>query len=336
MGESNRQHKPIDLFELNGRLIAGKESLPVPAPDPLAELARSVEGDGRVGSADTDPDEEVRADDWSSARAQAARPPKPGFKTPHTAAVAPPAGIHASRYLAPMEQTHSPQRKRLGMSTSFYVGASAVLIAVMLAVYFVRPGGFALSLLGQHADAIVAEVPAAVTIAALAITPNPTAAIAFPADAAGGAELSSISEHATSTAFATLRDQTLARPPAAMSPEAKTVDPASAEPAPVVSAPPPPEIPTDEQEQMLLRAATMLRQGDIAGARTVFARLDRLGNGRASFALAQTYDPVMLKQWSVVGIEPDPNKAVQFYRRALAEGISAAQKHLTASASLGR
>jgi hypothetical protein len=132
------------------------------------------------------------------------------------------------------------------------------------------------------------------------------------------------------------RYEALVEPPAATSPPSKIAVPEAVASEPAVQAPPPPAIPADEQQQMMLRADTMLHEGDIAGARTILARLDRVGNGQASFDLAQTYDPVMLNRWNVLGIAPDADKAMQFYKRARDEGIAEAQEHLTASASAQR
>jgi hypothetical protein len=106
----------------------------------------------------------------------------------------------------------------------------------------------------------------------------------------------------------------------------------SVAPAPLQPAPSP-DISADVQQQMLARAATLLHQGDIAGARTLLARLDRVGNGQASFELAQTYDSLMLNRWHVLGIGPDAEKAAQLYKRALNEGVHEAQDHIAASES---
>ncbi len=79
---------------------------------------------------------------------------------------------------------------------------------------------------------------------------------------------------------------------------------------------------------MLSRSADLINRGDIAGARLILSRLDRAGNGRATFALAQTFDPYMLAEWNVRGIRPDAEKAVEYYRRALDVGIGAARERI--------
>ena len=90
------------------------------------------------------------------------------------------------------------------------------------------------------------------------------------------------------------------------------------------------DIAATEQQDLMVRVAAMIRQGDIAGARVILSRLERAGNSRAVFALAQTYDPQMLNQWNVYGIKPDLEKATDLYRRAADEGIGAAKERLAA------
>ena len=95
--------------------------------------------------------------------------------------------------------------------------------------------------------------------------------------------------------------------------------------APVISG-----TPADEQQTMLERVASMIRIGDIAGARLILGRLDRLGNPRATFALAQTFDPIVLAQWKVLGIKAEAEKALELYRRAMEGGVGAARERLAA------
>lgn len=149
-----------------------------------------------------------------------------------------------------------------------------------------------------------------------------------------GASADTRPQQATETASVAPNDETLTEPRSPSPLPANVVGPRHSASDTVVPTPPPPDIPADDQRQMLARVARMLGEGDIAGARLILARLDRAGNGQASFTLAQTYDPVMLKRWGVLGVEPDAKKALQFYHRALREGVPEAREHLTATASL--
>jgi hypothetical protein len=49
---------------------------------------------------------------------------------------------------------------------------------------------------------------------------------------------------------------------------------------------------------MIERASGLLAQGNIGAARIVLERAAESGNARASFVLAETYDPVILSAWA--------------------------------------
>jgi hypothetical protein len=93
---------------------------------------------------------------------------------------------------------------------------------------------------------------------------------------------------------------------------------------------------TEETKERMNRAVVMIRQGDIAGARVLLSRLARSGDSFAAFALAQTYDPTMLKKWGVLGIKADADQAQKFYQQALEGGIDAARGRLADLAALAR
>jgi hypothetical protein len=88
--------------------------------------------------------------------------------------------------------------------------------------------------------------------------------------------------------------------------------------------------PQVDDQRLLARAETLLRQGDIAGARMVLQHtLDR-GSARAAFMLAETYDGRMLRRWGTYGTRPDNEKARELYAKAAAGGIEAATERLQA------
>jgi TPR repeat protein len=70
--------------------------------------------------------------------------------------------------------------------------------------------------------------------------------------------------------------------------------------------------------------------GDVAAARLLFARAAEGKDSRALVALAETYDPVVLKRWRVVGMQPDPDRARALYQQALEQGSKTASEHLLA------
>jgi hypothetical protein len=86
----------------------------------------------------------------------------------------------------------------------------------------------------------------------------------------------------------------------------------------------------EEQDTLMGRVDGLLRQGDIGAARAVLNRLVRENNAKAAFVLAQSYDPVILRQTKVIGMRPDADLARSLYSQALKGGISEAQPALAA------
>ena len=59
-------------------------------------------------------------------------------------------------------------------------------------------------------------------------------------------------------------------------------------------------------------------------------RAAETGSAPALFALAETYDPVVLSAWETVGTQGDVAKARELYAKALAGGIHEAKDRLNA------
>lgn len=72
---------------------------------------------------------------------------------------------------------------------------------------------------------------------------------------------------------------------------------------------------------LLARAERLIRSGDISSARLVLEHLVERGDARATFLLAQTCDPRMLRTWGVHGLRPDPERARALYARAAEAGL---------------
>lgn len=70
--------------------------------------------------------------------------------------------------------------------------------------------------------------------------------------------------------------------------------------------------------------------GDFAGARAVLERAADAGDAGAAFAIASTYDPVVLARFKVRGLEPDLIKAGFWYERARELGSAEAPHRLQA------
>jgi TPR repeat protein len=74
------------------------------------------------------------------------------------------------------------------------------------------------------------------------------------------------------------------------------------------------------------RASVLLGQGDIGSARVVLELAAETGNAQATFALAETYDPLVLRKWGAFGTLGDAAKARDLYARAQAGGIKEARE----------
>ncbi|MGY4320567.1 hypothetical protein [Bradyrhizobium sp. JR3.5] len=77
--------------------------------------------------------------------------------------------------------------------------------------------------------------------------------------------------------------------------------------------------------RLLARASALLGQGDIGAARIVLEHAVETGSARASFMLAETYDPLVLSRWKTYGTRGDVTKARELYAKALAGGIQQAK-----------
>jgi hypothetical protein len=85
-----------------------------------------------------------------------------------------------------------------------------------------------------------------------------------------------------------------------------------------------------EVARLVARASVLLEQGDIGSARIVLERAAETGNAQASFALAETYDPLVLRKWGAYGTLGDAAKARDLYARAQAGGVKEARERFDA------
>ncbi|MDQ2082837.1 hypothetical protein RA307_21845 [Xanthobacteraceae bacterium Astr-EGSB] len=114
---------------------------------------------------------------------------------------------------------------------------------------------------------------------------------------------------------------------------------AASAPAATSSAEPPPaalamrRLDQEEIDTLIRRGEAFILQGDFAAARLMLQRAAEAGNGRAAVMLGATYDPVMLRRVGVVGLKAEPERAREWYERAVALGSSEASARM---AELGR
>ena len=62
-----------------------------------------------------------------------------------------------------------------------------------------------------------------------------------------------------------------------------------------------------QSAKLIARASVLLKQGNIGAARIVLERAVEMGNAQASFALAETYDPLVLPNFGTYGTQGDRN-----------------------------
>ena len=85
-----------------------------------------------------------------------------------------------------------------------------------------------------------------------------------------------------------------------------------------------------EAARLMARASALLVQGSIGAARIVLERAAETGSAEASFALAETYDPLVLSKWGTYGTRGEATKARELYAKAQAGGIQEANDRINA------
>jgi hypothetical protein len=104
-------------------------------------------------------------------------------------------------------------------------------------------------------------------------------------------------------------------------------------PLPEPPAPPPqPAMSAQEIDLLLNQGKQFIAVGDLVTARTVLQRAADAGVAPAALALAETYDPAVLAQQGVRGLNGDVAQARRWYTRAQALGSAEAARRLAAMA----
>jgi hypothetical protein len=83
-------------------------------------------------------------------------------------------------------------------------------------------------------------------------------------------------------------------------------------------------------DALMKRGEAMLAVGDISAARLLYERAAAAGNAKAATAVGKTYDPAFLRQIAARGVAPQPERAAEWYRRALEAGDAEAGARLSA------
>jgi TPR repeat protein len=76
----------------------------------------------------------------------------------------------------------------------------------------------------------------------------------------------------------------------------------------------------EEIALMIERGRTLFDSGDLAAARLFFRRAANGGDAGAAIAMGATYDPEVLSQRFIRGIEADAREAQKWYDKARALG----------------
>jgi energy-coupling factor transporter ATP-binding protein EcfA2 len=236
---------------------------------------------------------------------------------------------------------------------------TAMIAAAALIWMFDRPDVLNL-LVPQQVAVAAAPVPAPVSVAtpgpaatpepvvtpaAVETTPEPAVIAAAAPIAATPALPPAVASPAVQANAAPVA-ATPAPPPAAAPPAVQTVatpvvEPlAAAGPIQTSNGPPPtPTVPTPvvaqapaapamPAEALIGRGDDLLANGDFAAARSFYLQAAKAGSAKAATAVARTYDPAVLTQLGVVGARGEPDKAAEWYRRAVELGDQTAGEPL--------
>jgi TPR repeat protein len=80
---------------------------------------------------------------------------------------------------------------------------------------------------------------------------------------------------------------------------------------------------------MMKNGAELMANGDIAAARLMFKRAAETGDGGAAFALAETYDPLVLRKLGTrVALMSDIALAQSWYKKARELGSTLAPERI--------
>jgi TPR repeat protein len=86
----------------------------------------------------------------------------------------------------------------------------------------------------------------------------------------------------------------------------------------------------EEIAYLLKRGEELVASGQLGPARLVLRRAAEAGDSNAAFALAMTYDPILLQARVVIGVAPDLEMARAWYEKAKELGSMEASRRLEA------
>ena len=80
-------------------------------------------------------------------------------------------------------------------------------------------------------------------------------------------------------------------------------------------------IPQPVGADLLIRADSLMNQGDIISARQYYMQAANVGSPRGILGVARTYDPKVFAEMKIEGLQPDAAKAAEWYKKAQAAGL---------------
>ena len=80
-----------------------------------------------------------------------------------------------------------------------------------------------------------------------------------------------------------------------------------------------------EATSLIAKGDVLLNSGDLASARQFYLRANELGDAKGAYGVGRTYDPKIFAALNVQGLQPEPVKAAEWYKKAVAGGVTAAR-----------
>ena len=87
--------------------------------------------------------------------------------------------------------------------------------------------------------------------------------------------------------------------------------------------------PNDEETSALIKLGQhFLESGEFSSGRLLLKRAAQAGSAAAALFLGETFDPLLIQRFGVIGVQPDVAEAREWYQRAAQLGSSTAAQHL--------
>lgn len=249
---------------------------------------------------------------------QTSRPGKQTLSTQVERLSTPPA-VDRAYFTVPIKRVEEP-RPADPPAVTRRNGARLLVAAVAVAALTAAAAAAWVRVQLPGAPAAVAEQPVVTVLVAELVAEEAPAVLPAIAEAPVAPVAETLAEIEPAAGAATLphREVIRQRPGAvlaaeqAMIPEIRTADRAEPPAIPLVEA----AVETPAVDHLIQRGDDLLSTGDITSARLLYERAATTGDPQAMMALAQTYDPAVLRKLGARGIRPEPTLAQHWYAKA--------------------